>query len=364
MWIELLIGVVVVAVLWTQREHMASGVYVKSTPPTDAEVVEIFDQIMAMAPSILHAGYTDALVLARSAVADGTALATKYPDEPTLKTFSTISDDMVVMNVKRAAVMSVTSFGLTAKQANKEVTEEFIKNTVEDIYKKLNEHIDDKVPPFGQTDTPVHVAMHSTTLDYAERARSLVKKYDTVEVRDACALVLKAYYIDQLKPGWSPSTSVRASAVAPVTVDRIPAADTPATPASDPTAVGNMKELEKEYQQRKVVYDNLVADALAKNDASKADAIALAKQGMKESLSKMLALSATSGSSDQQDELIRRIMEIQRDYNGLLVATDKLETLRKIHQFQDSKTDVNLKIYGLGFLIASFALLVAIVRKS
>ena len=125
-----------------------------------------------------------------------------------------------------------------------------------------------------------------------------------------------------------------------------------------------MEDLEAEYQNRKKVYDNLVASALETNDASKIDAIADAKKAMSETLSKMLQLSVTLGATNQQDELIRRIMEIQRDYNGLLVATDKLETLRKIHRFQDSKTDVNLKIYGLGFLIASFALLVAIVRKS
>ena len=125
-----------------------------------------------------------------------------------------------------------------------------------------------------------------------------------------------------------------------------------------------MEDLEAEYQNRKKIYDNLVASALETNDASKIDAIADAKKAMSETLSKMLQLSVTLGAENQQDELIRRIMEIQRDYNGLLVATDKLETLRKIHQFQDSKTDVNLKIYGLGFLIASFALLVAIVRKS
>lgn len=125
-----------------------------------------------------------------------------------------------------------------------------------------------------------------------------------------------------------------------------------------------MEDLEAEYQNRKKIYDNLVASALETNDASKIDAIADAKKAMSETLSKMLQLSVTLGATNQQDELIRRIMEIQRDYNGLLVATDKLETLRKIHRFQDSKTDVNLKIYGLGFLIASFALLVAIVRKS
>jgi len=130
----------------------------------------------------------------------------------------------------------------------------------------------------------------------------------------------------------------------------------------DPTAAGNMADLESEYQRRKTIYDNLVASALATNDVSKLDAIARAKQGMSDTLSKMLALSAGSGTSAQQEELIRRVMEIQRDYNGLLVSTDKLETLRKIRQFQESRTGTDLKIYGLGFLIAGLALIVMMTR--
>ena len=126
----------------------------------------------------------------------------------------------------------------------------------------------------------------------------------------------------------------------------------------------NMQDLEDEYKARKAVYDSLVKNALATNDVSKVDAIANAKKAMTDTLSKMLALSESTGPSAQQDELIRRIMQIQYDYNGLLVATDKLETLRKIHQFQDAKADVNLKIYGVGFLVASLALVILIARTS
>ena len=125
-----------------------------------------------------------------------------------------------------------------------------------------------------------------------------------------------------------------------------------------------MQDLEDEYKARKAVYDSLVKNALETNDVSKVDAIANAKKAMTDTLSKMLALSESAGPSPQQDELIRRIMQIQYDYNGLLVATDKLETLRKIHQFQDAKADVNLKIYGLGFLAASLALVILIARTS
>jgi len=130
----------------------------------------------------------------------------------------------------------------------------------------------------------------------------------------------------------------------------------------DPTLNGNMEEIEQEFQTRKRIYENLVADAIARNDSSKIDAIAAAKQAMGESLSKMLELSARSGTDSQQQELIRRIMEIQRDYNGLLVSTDKLETLRRIHQQMDATQGTGLKLFGVLFVVAALSLILMTTR--
>lgn len=135
-----------------------------------------------------------------------------------------------------------------------------------------------------------------------------------------------------------------------------------AVSATDPTASGNMADLEAEYQKRKTVYDNLVQDALAKNDSSKIDAIASAKVAMNDSLNKMLEVSAQSGTESQQQELIHRIMEIQRDYNGLLVSTDKLQTLRLLHQSLDVRDSFGLKLLGGAFLFTTLALLVQVMR--
>jgi hypothetical protein len=123
-----------------------------------------------------------------------------------------------------------------------------------------------------------------------------------------------------------------------------------------------MEEIEQEFQTRKRIYENLVADAIARNDSSKIDAIAAAKQAMGESLSKMLELSARSGTDSQQQELIRRIMEIQRDYNGLLVSTDKLETLRRIHQQMDVTQGTGLKLFGVLFVVAALSLILMTTR--
>jgi len=131
---------------------------------------------------------------------------------------------------------------------------------------------------------------------------------------------------------------------------------------ADPTAAGNMRDLEADYQKRKIIYDNLVASAIANDDQSNIDAIAEAKVAMSDSLNKMLEVSARSGTESQQQELIRRIMEIQRDYNGLLTGTDKLQTLRLLQQSIDVRDSFGLKLLGGAFLIATLALVVQVMR--
>lgn len=126
---------------------------------------------------------------------------------------------------------------------------------------------------------------------------------------------------------------------------------------ADPTAAGNMADLEEKYQRQQVIYHNLIG-----SDHPDANALLNIKREMGETLSEMLALSARSGSENQQQELIRRIMEIQRDYNGLLVATDDLETLRRIHQFTDMRESTQTKIYGVAFIACAIALLVMVTR--
>jgi hypothetical protein len=126
-----------------------------------------------------------------------------------------------------------------------------------------------------------------------------------------------------------------------------------------------MDDLEAKFRQQKTVYDNLVSNALDNNDATPGtiSAIADAKAAMNSTLSEMLQLTEQTGRGASQDDLIERIMEIQRDYNGLLIATDKLETLRRIRQQQDLAANGNLRIYGLGFLIACVGLIIVIARK-
>jgi len=131
----------------------------------------------------------------------------------------------------------------------------------------------------------------------------------------------------------------------------------------DPTTAANMTDLRAKYQHQKEVYDGLVQNAVIHNDFSNNNAILAAQQAMSETLSQMAALSVSSGAdTDEQHELIRRVMEIQRDYNGLLVGTDKLQTLRMIYQTEDAMKGTGMKVMGALFVAASLALLLVIMR--
>jgi hypothetical protein len=131
----------------------------------------------------------------------------------------------------------------------------------------------------------------------------------------------------------------------------------------DPTAAGNMADLRDEFARRQAVYDGLVQHALETNDTSQLNKIAEAKKAMNDTLSNMLALSSKTGTAEEQEELIERIMKIQRDYNGILASTDKLETLRRIHQFEEVQKGTGTKIFGALFVVASLALLITLLRR-
>jgi hypothetical protein len=131
----------------------------------------------------------------------------------------------------------------------------------------------------------------------------------------------------------------------------------------DPTTAANMTDLRAKYQRQKEVYDGLVQNAVTEGDFSNNDAILAAQRAMSETLSQMAALSVSSGADpDEQRELIRRVMEIQRDYNGLLVGTDKIQTLRMIHQTEDVKKSTAMQLMGVLFVAASLGLLIVIMR--
>jgi chromosome condensin MukBEF ATPase and DNA-binding subunit MukB len=61
----------------------------------------------------------------------------------------------------------------------------------------------------------------------------------------------------------------------------------------------------------------------------------------------------TPNIKQERDELIQTLARIQQDYSGLIVATDSLETLRRIRQQVKFDADRQLRMYLLFFFLLS-----------
>lgn len=77
----------------------------------------------------------------------------------------------------------------------------------------------------------------------------------------------------------------------------------------------------------------------------------------------MTAAGARGSLAKQRDELIEKLRRIQRDYNGLLANTDKIETLRRIRGFQEQDWKSTLKMYIVFFSILAGVMLLFVLFK-
>lgn len=228
MEVELLLGVLIVVIaLFQYREGMATGVYDSETPPNPEQINDIFDQIMSMAPPILQKAYSDGLALAKDALADAKAISAKYPEDTNLaRQLGEMTETKLVEISKVGIVIGLLAVGRQIKQTSGAITETSLRAAVDPLYEALNKHIDHPLPPQSPGGTPQHAEIQTKVIEYAGRARALVKEYKTPEVRDAIIAVLKTYYVDQLTPGQA--AAAPAAAGAPV------AAGAPAVEAKCP----------------------------------------------------------------------------------------------------------------------------------
>jgi len=64
----------------------------------------------------------------------------------------------------------------------------------------------------------------------------------------------------------------------------------------------------------------------------------------------------TPNIKQERDELIQTLARIQQDYSGLIVATDSLETLRRIRQQVKFDADRQLRMYLLFFFLLALCI--------
>jgi hypothetical protein len=131
-------------------------------------------------------------------------------------------------------------------------------------------------------------------------------------------------------------------------------------------ASGNMTDLRREYESLRSQYDNLWEQS--KNVRSQEAANKLTGDlkalnvRLGQVLERMMSFQSESP-SEVRDELVQRLAEIQKDYNGLLVATDDLETLRRIRAHESSEGKKTLALYLFAFVALAVLLLVVIFWK-
>ena len=133
-----------------------------------------------------------------------------------------------------------------------------------------------------------------------------------------------------------------------------------------------MDALRTRYETQLKEYEALVKQAVAAGDVSQLPRLREMNAGIGKTLNDMIQTLTflkkdTPNLKKERDELVDRLRDIQRDYNGLLVNTDKPETLRRIRQQESSEANRLLTLYLFFFLAICLAivlyLLVATQRK-
>jgi hypothetical protein len=131
-------------------------------------------------------------------------------------------------------------------------------------------------------------------------------------------------------------------------------------------ASGNMADLRREYQTLQSQYDNLWEQSRNVRSQEAANKLTGDLKALNvrlgDVLERMMSFE-TETPTEVRDELVRRLAEIQKDYNGLLVATDDLKTLRRIRAHETGEGKKTLTIYLFAFVALAVLLLVVIFWK-
>lgn len=117
-----------------------------------------------------------------------------------------------------------------------------------------------------------------------------------------------------------------------------------------------MDALKAKYATQLAEYDTLSSQAIQSEDTTKIPKlrelnIAIAGT-LNEMIEKLTFLKQnTPDIKQERDNFIQKLGQIQRDYSGLIAATDTLETLRRIRQQASYDADYQLRLYLLFFLL-------------
>jgi hypothetical protein len=130
-----------------------------------------------------------------------------------------------------------------------------------------------------------------------------------------------------------------------------------------------MDEVKKEYTNQLREYDRVIDTAIATGDVSQLPKIRQMNMDLAKTLNKMIEQVTylkrdTPDIRRTRDELLVRLRAIQKDYNGLLVNTDQLETLRRIRQQESRESDRELYLYLLFFFLVALCIVLLVLFMS
>jgi hypothetical protein len=122
-----------------------------------------------------------------------------------------------------------------------------------------------------------------------------------------------------------------------------------------------MDALKAKYATQLAQYNTLSSQAIQAEDTSqipKLREMNIAIAGtLNEMIEKLTFLKDnTPDIKKERNALIQKLGQIQRDYSGLIAATDTLETLRRIRQQATYDADYQLRLYLLFFLLLALCI--------
>jgi hypothetical protein len=133
-----------------------------------------------------------------------------------------------------------------------------------------------------------------------------------------------------------------------------------------------MDALRTKYETQIKNYESLVKQSVEVGDVSQIPKLREMNTAIGKTLNDMIEQLTflkkdTPKLKQERDELINRLRRIQQEYNGLLINTDKLETLRRIREQENGEADQQMRMFLFFFLAICLAiflyLLIATQRK-
>jgi hypothetical protein len=171
---------------------------------------------------------------------------------------------------------------------------------------------------------------------------------------------MKAYFIDQLA---GTSTGATGTSTAGTPANPQGASSTTGSPAPAP---GLYIQLKTQFDTKKAAYDALVISASRSTTPTDEDINQL--RTMNRELLTILEKTIQALSTFQTDdigsvnrELTATLNELERQYSILSENSDKVETLRRIREFEETKKGGNVGIYMVALLVMALAVLVSMV---